>query len=72
MAGLRDDLAESQTTIKVKREHLDTSQQALEESKQCTICSDRDVNVTLSPCGHTMCRECNAGLRSRQCPYCQG
>ena len=43
-----------------------------DERRQCTICTERDVDTVLVPCGHTMCGTCVAQLREpKTCPFCR-
>jgi hypothetical protein len=62
VANLETKAQDRDAVIRVKRE-------ALEDSKQCGVCLERDVNVALAGCGHTFCRECVAGLAV--CPLCR-
>eukprot|EP00483_Globobulimina_turgida_P003521 UN03527 len=36
----------------------------------CPICYDKRVNVALSPCGHTLCKDCTDQLPNKICPMC--
>lgn len=54
----------------------------LEESDKnkncCPICFEREVNICINPCGHTICSECNKvsgqnmGRQFGKCPTCRG
>ena len=51
-----------------------TSQCDPENSYTCYICLDRGINTILSPCGHTLCDECNRKNLYREtkvCPFCR-
>mmetsp|Transcript_55290 Transcript_55290/g.49791 ORF Transcript_55290/g.49791 Transcript_55290/m.49791 type:complete len:144 (-) Transcript_55290:224-655(-) len=37
----------------------------------CPICYDRRVNIAITPCGHTLCKQCTDELPTKQCPMCQ-
>lgn len=42
------------------------------EAFQCTLCNTHPVSISLVPCGHTVCRECNDHMAtSRGCPFCR-
>ena len=71
MAGLEAEVQDNHAVIRVKRETLATKQQALEESKQCSVCLERDVGVALTGCGHPFCQECVDGLPVAECPVCR-
>eukprot|EP01083_Nonionella_stella_P204965 746818_1 len=36
----------------------------------CPICYDSRVNIALSPCGHTLCKDCTDELPNKICPMC--
>eukprot|EP01083_Nonionella_stella_P010265 29298_1 len=37
----------------------------------CPICYDQRVNIALSPCGHTLCKDCAEQLpNTEECPMC--
>ena len=36
----------------------------------CPVCFDKDVNVVLTPCGHTVCKTCS-GLIGKNCMTCR-
>ena len=36
----------------------------------CPICYDRRVNIALTPCGHTLCKQCTDELPTKTCPMC--
>ena len=61
---------------KVEIEHLKLRlEQAPRESHVpvCTICEDREINIVIAPCGHTMCLVCATEVMSRnsKCPVCR-
>lgn len=37
--------------------------------KLCPICFEREVNICINPCGHTICATCQTGLT--KCPTCR-
>lgn len=44
--------------------------EVIETEKNCRICLDNDVEVTLIPCGHfCLCQSCTFGLK--ECPICR-
>ena len=71
VAGLQAEREDDHAVIRVKRETLAANQAALEESKQCTVCFDRDVDVALTGCGHAFCEVCVDGLPAAVCPTCR-
>mmetsp|Transcript_120634 Transcript_120634/g.209470 ORF Transcript_120634/g.209470 Transcript_120634/m.209470 type:complete len:206 (-) Transcript_120634:106-723(-) len=38
---------------------------------QCPICFEMKAFVALTPCGHTLCRDCAASLTGGPCPSCR-
>lgn len=46
------------------------NKEVVESEKNCRICLDNDVEVTLIPCGHfCLCQSCTFGLK--ECPLCR-
>ena len=41
------------------------------ESNECKICMEKQKNVVLVPCGHTMCDGCAQKFQKGQCPTCR-
>lgn len=37
----------------------------------CPICFDKEINMVLSPCGHTLCQDCSTKIE-RKCMTCRG
>ena len=60
-----------QSPKSVKETEPDTSfLDANEDIASCPICYDRRVNICLTPCGHTLCKQCTNELPNSLCPMC--
>ena len=54
-----------------KEDFLDTTQYNPDDDiGACPICYDRRVNIAITPCGHTLCKQCTDELPTKQCPMC--
>ncbi|CAL1156549.1 unnamed protein product [Cladocopium goreaui] len=40
-------------------------------SSTCPVCFENGPVVALTPCGHVVCKQCQAAQRFRQCPMCR-
>ncbi|KAK9115561.1 hypothetical protein Sjap_014508 [Stephania japonica] len=69
---LQDQLKESQAALLLEQEKSDTATKEAENAKAawlCRICLSTEVDITLVPCGHVLCRRCSSAVT--KCPFCR-
>eukprot|EP01137_Pigoraptor_chileana_P014666 Opistho-2@69582 len=60
--------------IMVTQEQFEIYAEMDSRFEMCKICSERDKNVRINPCGHLLCNVCVAQWRhagSNKCPFCR-
>ncbi|KAJ4961747.1 hypothetical protein NE237_021657 [Protea cynaroides] len=69
---LEEQLKESQAALLLEQEKADLAAKAADTAKAawvCRICLSAEVDVTLVPCGHVLCRRCSSAVS--RCPFCR-
>ncbi|WOK94827.1 sacsin [Canna indica] len=69
---LQEQLKESQVSLLVEQEKVDTAVREADAAKaawSCRVCLSSEVNVTIVPCGHVLCQRCSAAVS--RCPFCR-
>ncbi|KAK9106331.1 hypothetical protein Syun_022342 [Stephania yunnanensis] len=69
---LQDQLKESQAAFLLEQEKSDAATKEAENAKAawlCRICLSTEVDTTLVPCGHVLCRRCSSAVT--KCPFCR-
>ncbi|XP_031090600.1 sacsin isoform X2 [Ipomoea triloba] len=69
---LQEQLKESQAALLLEQEKSDTASKEAETAKAawvCRICLNNEVDVSIVPCGHVLCRRCSSAVS--RCPFCR-
>uniref|UniRef100_A0A0D3DDE0 RING-type domain-containing protein n=1 Tax=Brassica oleracea var. oleracea TaxID=109376 RepID=A0A0D3DDE0_BRAOL len=69
---LQEELKDSQAAYILEQERAEASLKEAETAKSqwiCKICLIKEVDLTIVPCGHVLCRECSASVA--RCPFCR-
>ncbi|XP_021846367.2 uncharacterized protein [Spinacia oleracea] len=69
---LQERLKDSEAAFLLEQEKADTAAKEADTAKaawQCRICLSSEVDVTLVPCGHVLCRRCSSAVS--RCPFCR-
>ncbi|KAI3817640.1 hypothetical protein L1987_11436 [Smallanthus sonchifolius] len=73
--SLHKQLNESHAALMIEQEKLEiatkeanTAKTALQAALQCRICLTSEIDITLVPCGHVLCRTCTSDVI--RCPIC--
>ncbi|XP_057525626.1 uncharacterized protein LOC130805043 isoform X1 [Amaranthus tricolor] len=69
---LQEQLKDSQAALLLEQDKADTAAREADMAKsawQCRICLSAEVDVTLVPCGHVLCRRCSSAVS--RCPFCR-
>ncbi|KAL7001510.1 hypothetical protein U1Q18_002661 [Sarracenia purpurea var. burkii] len=69
---LQEQLKESQATLLLEQEKSDTAAKEADTAKAawlCRICLSNEVDNTIVPCGHVLCRRCSSAVS--RCPFCR-
>ena len=56
---------------KSPRNELEDFRRQVYEAFQCEICFESQVEVSMIPCGHQMCKNCSVDLVTSSCPFCR-
>ncbi|KAL4575550.1 hypothetical protein LXL04_022397 [Taraxacum kok-saghyz] len=70
--SLQERLKESQAALLLEQERSDVAGKEAETAKAawlCRICLSNEVDITLVPCGHVLCRRCSSAVS--RCPFCR-
>ncbi|KAL5540659.1 hypothetical protein UlMin_042851 [Ulmus minor] len=69
---LQEQLKESQTALLLEQEKADVAAKEAETAKAawvCRVCLTAEVDMTMVPCGHVLCRRCSSAVP--RCPFCR-
>ncbi|KAL3825148.1 hypothetical protein ACJIZ3_021177 [Penstemon smallii] len=69
---LQEQLKESQAALLLEQEKFDMAAREADTAKaawSCRVCLNNEVDVTLIPCGHVLCRRCSSAVS--RCPFCR-
>ncbi|KAL8139892.1 hypothetical protein V2J09_005913 [Rumex salicifolius] len=69
---LQDDLDDYRAALLLEQGKAESASKEAETAKaawQCRICLAAEVDVTLVPCGHVLCRKCSSAVS--RCPFCR-
>lgn len=70
--SLQERLKESQATLLLEQEKSDMAIKEADTAKAawlCRICLSNEIDITLVPCGHVLCRRCSSAVS--RCPFCR-
>lgn len=69
---LQEQLKESQVALLLEQERSEAAVKEAETAKAawlCRICLSNEVEMTIVPCGHVLCRRCSSAVS--RCPFCR-
>ncbi|XP_057477891.1 uncharacterized protein LOC130765480 [Actinidia eriantha] len=69
---LQEQLKESQATLLLEQEKSDMVAKEADTAKAawlCRVCLSNEVDNTIVPCGHVLCRRCSSAVS--RCPFCR-
>ncbi|CAI9097022.1 OLC1v1033309C2 [Oldenlandia corymbosa var. corymbosa] len=69
---LQEQLKESQVALLLEQEKSEMAAKEADTAKaawSCRVCLSNEVDVTLVPCGHVLCRRCSSAVS--RCPFCR-
>ncbi|XP_043716705.1 sacsin isoform X2 [Telopea speciosissima] len=69
---LQEQLKESQAALLLEQEKADMAAKEADTAKaawMCRVCLSAEVDVTIVPCGHVLCRRCSSAVS--RCPFCR-
>lgn len=69
---LQEQLKESQATLLLEQEKSDMAAKEADSAKAawiCRVCLTNEVDNTIVPCGHVLCRRCSSAVS--RCPFCR-
>ncbi|XP_026408158.1 sacsin-like isoform X2 [Papaver somniferum] len=69
---LQEQLKESQAALLLEQEKADSAAKEAETAKSawmCRVCLSTEVDITIVPCGHVLCRRCSSAVS--RCPFCR-
>ncbi|XP_073158695.1 uncharacterized protein [Henckelia pumila] len=69
---LQEQLKESQAALLLEQEKSEMAIKEADTAKSawsCRVCLNNEVDVSLIPCGHVLCRRCSSAVS--RCPFCR-
>lgn len=69
---LQEELKESQAALLLEQEKADVAAKDADTAKVawiCRVCLSNEVDMTIIPCGHVLCRKCSSAVS--RCPFCR-
>ncbi|CAN1168841.1 SACS [Linum perenne] len=69
---LQEQLKESQAALLLEQERAEGASKEAETAKAawvCRVCLSNEVDITIVPCGHVLCRRCSSAVS--RCPFCR-
>ncbi|KAK6241558.1 hypothetical protein SCA6_006947 [Theobroma cacao] len=69
---LQEQLKESRTALLLEQEKVDIAAKEADTAKAawvCRVCLSNEVDMTIVPCGHVLCRRCSSAVS--RCPFCR-
>ncbi|XP_014490933.1 uncharacterized protein LOC106753623 isoform X1 [Vigna radiata var. radiata] len=70
--NLQENLRESQAALVLEQEKVERATKEADTAKAawvCRICLSSEVDITIVPCGHVLCRRCSSAVS--RCPFCR-
>ncbi|XP_071734151.1 uncharacterized protein [Rutidosis leptorrhynchoides] len=70
--SLQERLKESQAALLLEQEKSEMATKEADTAKAawlCRICLTNEVDITIIPCGHVLCRRCSSAVS--RCPFCR-
>ncbi|KAK7310408.1 hypothetical protein RJT34_07912 [Clitoria ternatea] len=69
---LQENLKDSQVALLLEQEKVEKATKEADAAKAawiCRVCLTAEVDVTIVPCGHVLCRGCSSAVS--KCPFCR-
>ncbi|XP_023004421.1 sacsin isoform X2 [Cucurbita maxima] len=69
---LQEQLKDSQAALLLEQEKSDAAAKEADTAKAawvCRVCLTSEVEITIVPCGHVLCRRCSSAVS--KCPFCR-
>ncbi|XP_030491993.2 uncharacterized protein LOC115707993 isoform X1 [Cannabis sativa] len=69
---LQEQLKDSETALLLEQEKADVAAKEADTAKAawvCRVCLTAEVDMTMVPCGHVLCRRCSSAVS--RCPFCR-
>uniref|UniRef100_A0A9I9DSX1 RING-type domain-containing protein n=1 Tax=Cucumis melo TaxID=3656 RepID=A0A9I9DSX1_CUCME len=69
---LQEQLKDSQAALLLEQEKSDAAAKEADTAKAawlCRVCLTSEVEITIVPCGHVLCRKCSSAVS--KCPFCR-
>lgn len=69
---LQENLKESQAAFLYEQEKVERATKEADTAKAawvCRVCLSAEVDITIVPCGHVLCRKCSSAVS--KCPFCR-
>ncbi|RZB94315.1 sacsin-like [Glycine soja] len=70
--NLQENLKESQAALVLEQERVQKATKEADTAKAawiCRVCLSSEVDITIVPCGHVLCRRCSSAVS--RCPFCR-
>ncbi|KAL2560101.1 hypothetical protein AAZV13_20G002600 [Glycine max] len=70
--NLQENLKESQAALVLEQERVEKATKEADTAKAawvCRVCLSSEVDITIVPCGHVLCRRCSSAVS--RCPFCR-
>ncbi|XP_027359772.1 sacsin [Abrus precatorius] len=70
--NLQENLKESQAALLLEQEKVEKATKEADTAKAawiCRVCLSAEVDITIVPCGHVLCRRCSSAVS--RCPFCR-
>ncbi|KAK7308413.1 hypothetical protein VNO77_42018 [Canavalia gladiata] len=70
--NLQENLKESQAALLLEQEKVEKATKEADTAKAawvCRVCLSVEVDITIVPCGHVLCRRCSSAVS--RCPFCR-
>ncbi|KAJ8747299.1 hypothetical protein K2173_011564 [Erythroxylum novogranatense] len=70
--SLQEQVKESQAALLLEQEKSNMAEKEAETAKAawiCRVCLSNEVDMTIIPCGHVLCRRCSSAVS--RCPFCR-
>ncbi|KAK7349013.1 hypothetical protein VNO80_23837 [Phaseolus coccineus] len=70
--NLQENLRESQAALVLEQEKVEKATKEADTAKAawiCRVCLSSEVDITIVPCGHVLCRRCSSAVS--RCPFCR-
>ncbi|KAL8224267.1 hypothetical protein R6Q57_019742 [Mikania cordata] len=70
--SLQEQLKESKAALLLEQEKSETATKEADTAKAawlCRICLTNEIDITVVPCGHVLCRRCSSAVS--RCPFCR-